>query len=318
LGTRDPKEARRLLTELIREQHRRPTEKLTVAEVWADYVAEKEAEGKSSVARMRDAWKRLHGDFGDARPDVLSADSIRSYIGSRRGHGASDGTIHTELGYLRAALRHAGYNPSFKLPSKPRPRSRHLTPDEARRLIDAATMPHLRLYLLLALYTAGRPSSILDLEWDRVDFARRQIRLDNPSKDRTAKGRAIVPMAAEIEQPLKDAKAAALTPWVIEWAGKKVASVKKGIRSASSRAGLPLVTPYMLRHTSAVWLAEAGVPMAEIAQYMGHTSPNVTYRTYARFSPDYLRKASDAISTALSGQPLTTDREPSVNETGSK
>jgi len=42
-------------------------------------------------------------------------------------------------------------------------------------------------------------------------------------------------------------------------------------------------------------MAEAGVPMSEIAQYLGHSSTNVTERVYARFSPDYLRKAAAAL-----------------------
>ena len=97
--------------------------------------------------------------------------------GRGRGQAASDGTIHTELAYLRAALHRAlGRDaPAFNLPSKPRPKDRWLTPEEARRLIDAARSPHIRLYIRLALYTAGRPSSILDLTWDRVRLAEGRI-----------------------------------------------------------------------------------------------------------------------------------------------
>jgi integrase len=112
----------------------------------------------------------------------------------------------------------------------------------------------------------------------------------------------MVPLAEQLLPPLLGAREAALSPYVIEWAGMQVRSIKKAIRRAAERAGLDGVTPYVLRHTAAVWMAEAGIPMEEIAQYMGHTSPAVTFRTYARYSPDYLRKASDAISTVLSGQ----------------
>jgi len=44
-----------------------------------------------------------------------------------------------------------------------------------------------------------------------------------------------------------------------------------------------------------VWMAEAGVPMAEIAQYMGHSDPKITYRIYARYSPTYLQRAANAL-----------------------
>jgi len=55
------------------------------------------------------------------------------------------------------------------------------------------------------------------------------------------------------------------------------------------------VTPHTLRHTAAVWLAEAGTPMPEIATYLGHSDSRITERVYARFSPGYLRKASKAL-----------------------
>lgn len=64
---------------------------------------------------------------------------------------------------------------------------------------------------------------------------------------------------------------------------------------AVARAGLRGVTPHVLRHTAAVWMAEAGVPMTEIAAYLGHSDSRITERVYARFSPDYLRKAAAGI-----------------------
>jgi integrase len=42
-------------------------------------------------------------------------------------------------------------------------------------------------------------------------------------------------------------------------------------------------------------MAEKGIPMAEIAQYLGHTNPMITYKVYARYSPDYLSTAASAL-----------------------
>ena len=109
------------------------------------------------------------------------------------------------------------------------------------------------------------------------------------------KGRAVVPMTATVEDALKHALKAALTDHVIEWAGKRVASVKRGVAKAGERAGLGHVTAHMLRHSAAVHMAEDGVPMEEIAQFLGHTNANITRRVYARFSPTYLRKAAKSV-----------------------
>lgn len=43
-------------------------------------------------------------------------------------------------------------------------------------------------------------------------------------------------------------------------------------------------------------MAEAGVSMDEIAQYLGHSNAAITARVYARFSPDHLRRAADALN----------------------
>jgi integrase len=51
----------------------------------------------------------------------------------------------------------------------------------------------------------------------------------------------------------------------------------------------------MLRHSAAVHMAEEGVPMSEISQYLGHSDTRITEQIYARFSPDYLRRAAAAL-----------------------
>ena len=97
-----------------------------------------------------------------------------------------------------------------------------------------------------------------------------------------------------------NAKDTAATQWVISYneAAGALLRVNKGIAEAARRARIKGVTPYVLRHTAGVWMAQAGVPMAEISQYMGHSSTAVTERVYARFHPDYLRRASDALRLA--------------------
>lgn len=267
--------------------------------IYQAYVAERGREGKVTT-RMQDAWKRLAPYFGELLPSFITKDTCRNYEKARKRDGVSNGTIHLELGYVRSALLHAeGENwitkaPTIRLPTKPPPREHHLTKEEAARFLEAARMPHIRLFIIVALSTAGRAQSILDLTWDRVYFDRRRIDLRDPTRHATPKGRAMVPMNDMAFNALAEAKKAALTPFVIEWSGQQVRSVKKGIAAAAERSGLE-VSPHVLRHTAAVWMAEAGVPMPEIAQYLGHTDMKTTYRVYARFSPDYLQKAAKAL-----------------------
>jgi len=261
----------------------------TVAGIYAGYLADKGTE------RARWAWGRLAPHFAALRPDQIDRGASRAYVAARTQAGIGLGTIHTEMTYLRAALRwHDRAGPwVVELPSRPPPRSRHLSRDEYGRLLDAAKSPHVRLFIVLALATAGRMAAILDLTWDRVDLERGVIRLGEGEKRR--KGRATVPMTERARAALREAGQARTSPWVIEYGGEKVGKIRKAFATAAEGAGLAWVTPHCLRHSAAVWMAEAGVPMAEIAQYLGHSDSRVTERVYARFSPAYLRRAAGAL-----------------------
>lgn len=274
-------------------------DRVTIEMIWDAYRADRD--GRPIAKTMGFERKAVLAHFGDLAADDITDEVCRAYIRRRRSAGRQDGTIWTELGHLRTALKWAERTkriaraPHIERPQKPAPKDRHLTREEAERLLDAAGMPHVRLFIVLAITTAARASALLDLTWDRCDFDRRLIYLKDPEMVGRRKGRATVPMNDTARAALSEALAGARSEFVIEWAGQKVGKVRKGIDNAARRAGLDDVTPHVLRHTAAVWMAERGTPMSEIAQFLGHTSTAVTERVYARFSPDYLRGAADSL-----------------------
>ncbi len=296
-------EALRQIRELNqRASHAALGKSTTVETIFALYVEDRERDGVPSVKRMREAWKPLSSHFGHLEPASIDKEVCQGFIKRRRRLGVSDGGIRTELDYLSTALRfgartklYTGGAPAIERPPQPRPRERWLTRPEVAKLIRSAGAPHVKLFILLAIASAGRPSHILQLTWDRVDLTRRIINLDDPERDRTRKGRAQVPINDDIYGPLKIARELAATDHVIEYNEQPVLSVKKSIAAAAKRARIKGVGPYVLRHTAGVWMAQAGVPMSEIAQFMGHTSTQVTERVYARYSPDHLRRAAGAL-----------------------
>ncbi len=306
LGTADPVLARARLAEFRqqRERLRRP-QRPGVGAILDGYIADRAPE-VADPDRLRYAAQRLRPVFGSILPSHIDKALCRSYVQRRQKAGASIGTAHTELAMLRAALRWAERQqppwidraPHIWMPAKPPPRERHLTPAEARRLIDACQAPHLRLFVLLALHTGGRMQAILELTWDRVDLERRLIALRRPDRGATRKGRATVPINDTLLQALREAREAAIGDYVVEIAGRKVGSIKHGLAGAAARARLKGVSAHVLRHTCAVWMAEAGVSMPEIAAFLGHTDSRTTERVYARFSPDFLRRAARALEQA--------------------
>lgn len=297
LGTSDALEAGRRAPAVYHELTR--TRGTTIAALWEAYCADKD--GRAIIPTMRHTYKALAYRFGSMEARDLTVADCRAHVAARRGAGIKDGTIHTEMGHLRMVLVWAEKQslieraPYVERPAKPKPKERHLTHEEVGRLMSACDLPHVRLFVLLAYATAGRAAALLGLRWDRVDFDRGKLNLQDDTITTPHKGRAIVPMNNTLRAALLEAKAGALTPHVIEWAGKPVRSVKKGLATAAAKAGLRKVSPHMLRHSAAVRMAEARVPMEEIASYLGHSNINVTRTVYARFSPDSLRSAAKAL-----------------------
>jgi len=269
----------------------------SVKDLWGAFVADRK--GRAVIATMTHTWKALTERFGHLPGDGITIEDCRAHTAARRKAGIKNGTIATELGHLRMVLRFAEKRrmieraSTIERPAAPKRKERHFTREQCRALIAAATMPHIKLYVILALATGGRNGALLDLTWDRCDFTRTEIDLRNPAIDRPHKGRALVPMNRSIRAALVEAQAAALSDYVIEWAGKQVTSVKRGLKSSARAAGIAgPVSPHLLRHSAAVHMAEARIPLEEIAQYLGHDDVNVTRRVYARFSPTYLRRAA--------------------------
>ena len=286
---------------------------LSVAELFRAYMADREKDGKRMPA-FRDNWKALQPFFGDLRPLQIDADLCRSYAAKRIADGVSVGTVWSELTRLRSAMnwarkrRFLAEAPYVWLPSKPPPRDRVLTPAEAGKLIDACVMPHVRLFVVLALATGGRSGAILELTWDRVDFAGEVIDLRstvthlNPLTKRAMKGRAVVPMSGMARAALAEAKEGSLSNWVVEWCREPVKSIRKGFSEACRRAGLEGVTPHTLRHSHATWAVEGGQSFYAVSRMLGHKDSRTTERIYAKPSPGHIRGVADAVGLRLVGK----------------
>lgn len=264
----------------------------TIEEIWRAYLADTKALHRQ---RMVDAWKALQWQFAPLRPEQVTRSICRAYVKQRREDGRADGTIEKELAVLRAALRWADpKTPAiFEMPPASSPRDRWLTRAEFDRLIDAAEQTyHLKVFLHLAIATAGRKEALLRLTWMQVRFDEGHIWLGwKPG----GKPRATVPMTDTLRLVLREAKKMALTDYVIEFGQKPVVGVRTSLRKAAARAKVAGVTPHVLRHTAATWMAMAGVPIEEIARYLGHSDPKVTWKIYAKHTPDYLRDAASAV-----------------------
>jgi integrase len=257
--------------------------------------------GILTIKRAGQAWKAAQPFWGAipiSRVDEPMATDYRKH----RKHCAAV-TVRNELAVIRAALNLAERDkliakaPFVPMPKLPTAGIRHLTRPQFRKLLEGAKAgsPHIALFMQLAIGTGARMAALLELTWDQVNLEQGIIDLNPPDRVQTSKGRATVPINAQTRAALEEALPAATCDYVIEHKGCRVASIKTAWNAAVRRSGIK-ATPHMLRHSAAVWAAEAGVPMEQIAGLLGHTDSRITSRVYARFSPDFLKGAAEALA----------------------
>jgi integrase len=301
-GTADRGQAQDVLDRLIAELAAPPDPgAVTVREVTDAYLDE---------LRRRTRWWPQHRSalahfarcFGWLAFREVKPRHAGSYAERRRREGAADGTILQELRVAHAALGwHAGRHeltaPVFKGPKAPPPRRRWLTEEEAARLLAACEpTPHLRLAVLLALNTGARCGALLDLTWERVDLGRLTIDLGGGNG---LKPRAVVPINQPLAATLREARELARSPFVIEWAGKRIGDLDRSFRRARAAAGLDDITFHDLRRTAGSWLIQADVPIALVGEMLGHRDVRITRRVYAHLTVEHLRPAATILGDNL-------------------
>lgn len=272
---------------------------LTVSEIWSAYI--EHLGQKPTATTMGYTGRAVLPHFGALRPDQITTHDCRSYLSDRLKAGRKIGSIHTELGHLRSAMRWAAKQriidraPHIEMPPKPDSDVQPLTDEQVRALLDGCSAPHIRLAVILLLATGARVGAILDLTWSRVDMERGVIDLRLPD-GLTRKGRAVVPMNRMARAALESAYPARLTDHVVEWGGKRVRSIRKGYGAALERAGMQGISIHQIRHSVAVRMLAAGQSIEAVAQYLGHSNTAITYRTYARFMPEHLADAAEILN----------------------
>jgi integrase len=79
---------------------------------------------------------------------------------------------------------------------------------------------------------------------------------------------------------------------------------------AMDRSGLRRRTPHDMRHTYATLRLSKGDSLAEVSKEMGHSTTEITYRTYYKWLPRESRSDIDELDT----QPHATQAQPDIKK----
>lgn len=313
-GTKDSFEAQRELERFVAEQARPPRGEEGIDRILACYLTFKERQFQDEQ-RKRECYESLEGAlkpvfraFGNLRVRDISAELVREFCRAERALGKKNGSIRKYLGTFRAALNlckkegiYSGEIPGFDLPPSDPPRREFLTEEDFRRFMQTEAFPHVDLFCILMANTLKRPGAILQLQWSwGVDFDSGILDFQPPEHRETKKRRTPTPMNSTLREALLDAWELATTDFVIEYAGKPLMEMRRAFKTKAQDAGLPWVTPYVLRHTGASLLSMRGVPLADISEMMGSDEATVR-KHYRKFHPDYLRTASNTLESLCVG-----------------
>jgi integrase len=187
----------------------------------------------------------------------------------------------------------------------PSRRVRYLTPDEEKRLRDAIrSKPEWAEHepeMDLALHTGLRRGSMyLDLVWENVDLAGRVATVP-----RTKNGQPVhVPLNNDVVRALLIFRSRADgTGRVLRNAAGETLNVNaRWFAPAVRAAGIKDFRWHDLRHTYASRLRQAGVPLGNIAELLGHRQLIMSQR-YAHLSISNLHEAVARISTGTTVAP---------------
>ena len=317
LGTGDLETAKAALAEWYTLHGRRDREEprsVVLATVCARYQDKQGQHVRSAGIQRRNLTIILEALSPGITVGEFTLERQMEVVRKLRGQGYADGTIKRAMGAVKAAVNFAWKNGELDRPvpfgtlPEGQPRERVLSIEELAALWDATEPPHLQMFVMLLLGTAARPEAILQLTRFQCDTARGIIDLNPPGRSQTKKRRPVVPMPDF------------LVPWIetanshlVQWKGKPIQKINKTWRTIRDDAGLSDdVVPYSIRHTVATELRSRGVPELEIAGMLGHAMPNFrTTGRYAKYAPDYLGKAREALDDLadevgrLASRPIT-------------
>lgn len=313
------------------------TDKLTVSRYLQDWL-----EGCRPPALEHSTWNgyeqyvRLHiiPVLGTTRLTQLSPQQLQKLYAAKLAAGKSSTTVRHIHACLHRALEDAtrfglvqrNVASLVKAPPMGKHPMQVYTPEQAKRLLEAARGERLEALYVLALSTGMRQGELLGLKWREVDLetgilsvqqtlkvtTHGQRTLGKPKTGSSRRKVMLTPTAItalrahrtrQEEERLEAGSAWHDTGLVFtNTVGNALDPTnlyRYEYKPLLRRAGLPMIRMHDLRHSAATLLLLSGVHPKVVSELLGHSSINITLNLYSHVLPDMQAGATSAMERLL-------------------
>jgi integrase len=268
--------------------------------------------------------------LGGVRLASLSPVAVQGLYSAMERGGASPRTRELAHAVLHRALAQAvkwglaarNACDAVERPKVPRKEMKVYTPEQTRRLLEAARGHRLGALFVLAAATGARQGELFGLRWPDVDLEGGTVHVQRTLEERGGRLRLKEPKSAKsrrrVELPRFAAEALAghrarmaaegfatdEHPVFPDTRGgwlRKSNFIRKVYKPLLRRAGLPELKFHALRHGLATLMLTAGTHPKVVQEWLGHAQASMTLDVYSHVLPSLHREAADRIDEALRG-----------------
>lgn len=178
-------------------------------------------------------------------------------------------------------------------------RARFATEDEAARIMrelkrldyrnrDRVHSVYVRGAILLLLLTGLRKSEVLKMEWEKIDWKTKEIRVINAKTKEVT----FQPLSTAALEVISMIPRLGDNPYIIvgKYPGKPRATIDKAWQRVRKRANVEDVRLHDLKRTVGSWLSQNGVNLQTVKEVMNHKDIKTTL-VYARVGSKAKREA---------------------------
>jgi integrase len=303
--------------------------RVTVKE-WCERWRGQQVHRASTQVQVETSLRRhVYPSLGARELRSLRPSDVQAWV-QARAQVLAPGTVEVVYRHLASALKAAerdriiGRSPcqGIRLPKATPTELVVLTTEQVAALADAIA-PRYRVAVVLGAGAGLRLGEVLGLHVDRVDFLRRQLRVDQQlvtlggappqlCPPKTASSVRTVPLADVVVEELaehvrKFPPADGLVVTTALDAPVRRSTFHPAWDRARKAAGVEGVRFHDLRHHFASVLIAGGCSVKAVQAALGHASAVETLETYAHLWPSDEDRTRDAIQAALTGSSCVTD-----------